>query len=185
LALGILFVLLELFIPSGGVLGFLAAVSVVSAIGLAYYHFGPVVGTVVLAAEAVVMPVVVALALRWWPYTPIGRRILIQPPGNPPDTSDEPDHAHALEELVGKWGRAKSPLLPAGAVVVQGRIYDAVSQGQPIEKGQPIEVVEARGNHIVVRISSHESPPSETDEEDILSQPIDSLGLEPLDDPLG
>ena len=54
--------------------------------------------------------------------------------------------------------------------------------------GHPIEVVQAEGNHIVVRRSRHEAPPEDqqaTRQDDILAQPVELLGIEPLDDPLG
>ena len=60
--------------------------------------------------------------------------------------------------------------------------------GTPIEAGQPIEVVRAEGNHIVVKPSPHDAPPEPQRSEnknDILAQSAESLGIEPLDDPLG
>jgi membrane-bound ClpP family serine protease len=186
--LGVAFIVLELFIPSGGVLSFFAAVSVLGAIFVGYYHFGPAVGTLVLAIEAILVPLTIVAAVRVWPHTPVGRRVLNLPPGESGSVGGEADSAHALKNLVGKWGRAKSPLLPSGAVMIDGRLYDAVSSGTPIEAGQPIEVVQAKGNHIVVRRSQRDAPPDEQlsgSQDDILAQPIESLGIEPLDDPLG
>jgi membrane protein implicated in regulation of membrane protease activity len=153
-----------------------------------YYYFGPAVGTAVLAAEAILVPVTIVIAVRVWPYTPVGRRVLNRPPGDTSGSDGEADSVHALKELVGKWGRAKSPLLPSGAVVIDGRMYDAVSRGAAIEAGQPIEVVRAEGNHIVVRLSPRDAPPEPqraVNKDDILAQSAESLGIEPLDDPLG
>jgi membrane-bound ClpP family serine protease len=186
--LGVALVVCELFVPSGGVLGFLAAVCAIAAIFVGYYYLGPVGGTIVLAVEALLVPVTIVAAVRAWPYTPVGRRVLNLPPGAPGLASVEADSAHALKDLVGKWGRAKSPLLPSGAVIIDGRIYDAISRGTPIEAGQPIEVVQAEGNHIVVRLSTRDAPPEDQraqSPDDILAQPVESLGIEPLDDPLG
>jgi len=186
--LGVGFVVFELFIPSGGVLSFFAAVCVIVAIYVGYYYFGPVGGTIVLAIEAVLVPLTIMAAIRVWPHTPIGRRVLNMPPGELGSAGVEADSAHALRSLVGKWGRAKSPLLPSGAVTIEGRVYDAVSRGTPIEAGQPIEVVQAEGNHIIVRPSRLDAPPEGqrvTSTDDILAQSVESLGIEPLDDPLG
>ena len=186
--LGVVFIILELFIPSGGVLSFGAAVCVMGAIFAGYYYFGPFVGTAVLAAEAILVPVTVVIAVRVWPYTPVGRRVLNRPPGESGIADGEAESAHVLKDLMGKWGRAKSPLLPSGAVVIDGRTYDAISRGSPIDAGQPIEVVRAEGNHIIVRPSRHDAPPEPQRAEnknDILAQSAESLGIEPLDDPLG
>jgi membrane-bound ClpP family serine protease len=185
--LGVVFIILELFIPSGGVLSFAAAVCVVGAVFAGYYYFGPYVGTVVLTAESILVPATIVIAVRVWPYTPVGRRVLNRPPGEWDTTSGEAESAQGLRHLVGKWGRARSPLLPSGAVVIDGRTYDAISRGSPIEAGAPIEVVRAEGNHIIVRPSVHDGPPEPQRDEnksDILAQPAESLGIEPLDNPL-
>ena len=55
------------------------------------------------------------------------------------------------EVRVGDQGRVVSPLRPAGRVRINERIVDCVAQGQFIEKGQSIEVLEVHGNRTVVR----------------------------------
>jgi membrane-bound ClpP family serine protease len=180
---GVVLIVLELFIPSGGILSFLSLAAVAGAIVLAYYHYDVVTGTTFLAFAAIAMPIVIGAALRWWPNTPMGRRILIRPPAEEELFSTD-DLGRAMRHLIGKRGVAKSPLLPAGAVSIEGRIYDAISEAAPIESGQPIEVVEATGNHIVVRGLAADAPMKELPSDDILSRPLDSLGLEELDDPL-
>ena len=84
---------------------------------------------------------------------------------------------------------AKSLMLPSGSVLINGRTVDAVSEGMPIEPGQAIRVIQVRGNQVVVRPSDERPdepnavrPTSPSD--DILSRPADTLGIEPLDDPL-
>ena len=98
--LGVLFIVMELFIPSGGVLSFMAAVCTVGAIFAGFYYFGPAVGTAVLAIEAVLVPVTIVVAVRVWPYTPVGRRVLNRPPGESDDSGGEAESAHALKDLV-------------------------------------------------------------------------------------
>jgi membrane-bound serine protease (ClpP class) len=46
------------------------------------------------------------------------------------------------EKMQGKQGTAFTVLRPAGKVMIEGQIYDAVTRGEYIEKGQRIEVVE-------------------------------------------
>ncbi len=53
--------------------------------------------------------------------------------------------------LVGKVGEAKSMLRPAGKAVFEGKLVDVVTQGDMIEKGSRIEIVEVKGNRIVVQ----------------------------------
>ena len=42
-------------------------------------------------------------------------------------------------------------LNPSGKARISGRVYDVISKGQMVGKGEPIEVIEAVGNRIVVR----------------------------------
>ena len=187
LLLGMLLVMLEVFVPTAGVLGFLSVASILAGIGLAFYNGGLTVGFGFLFGTAVVLPIVLALAFRWFPETPVGRRLL---PGLPTSEDVLPDNEErrTLRGLLGKVGQAKSAMLPSGAIVVEGRIINAVSEGVPIEAGQNVRVIEVRGGRVVVRpLEEGESaqpkpPPSSAD--DILSRPIDSLGIDLPEDPL-
>ncbi|HEV2969042.1 MAG TPA: NfeD family protein [Pirellulales bacterium] len=185
LLLGMLLVLLEVFVPTAGVLGFLAVAAILSGIGLAFYNGGLTIGFGFLFGTAVVLPIVLAVAFRWFPETPIGRRLLPNLP-----TSDEvlPDNEErrVLRGLLGKVGQAKSQMLPSGSVVVEGRIIDAVSEGLPIDAGQNVRVIEVRGSRVVVRPleDGEAATPARPESEDPLSRPFDSLGIEYPDDPL-
>ena len=87
-------------------------------------------------------------------------------------------------ELVGKIGIARSKMLPSGAVEIEGHMIDAVSQGQAIEPGQYVVVLEVRSNRVVVRPAEDDEQRGGRNPDDLLSRPIDELGFESLDDPL-
>jgi membrane-bound ClpP family serine protease len=74
LVVGLVVMVLEVFLPSGGILGFLSLTAIVAAIATAFLELGATAGFVVLAVATVVVPVVLALAFRWFPDTPLGRR---------------------------------------------------------------------------------------------------------------
>lgn len=175
-------VVLEIFIPSGGILGFLAGTAIFSAIVLAFYHQGPDVGFGFLALAVLGVPVLVVLAFKYWPHTPLGRRFLLELPTDDEVLPDSP-RQRALKALIGKAGSAKTPMLPSGAVAIEGRTIDAVSQGMAIDAGQPVIVVEVKGNRVVVRPADAEDG-GEIAADDVLEQPLDALGLDDLDEPL-
>lgn len=184
LLLGLALVMLEIFVPTGGLLGFLSLTAILVGIGLAFWHGGLTYGFSFLLVSAVAVPVVLSLAFRWLPGTPIGRRILPALP-NSRDVLPDSEERRMLRGLVGKIGHAKSTMLPSGAVVVEGRTIDAVSEGMPIEMGEAVRVIEVRGTRVVVRpldADAEDRPPSAPD--DPLSRPIDTLGIDPFDDPL-
>jgi membrane-bound ClpP family serine protease len=179
LLLGLMLVMVEVFIPSGGALGFLSIASLVAAIILAFYHRGAQVGFLFLIATAAALPITLMLAFRWWPKTPMGRRLLLGVPTSEEVLPDSPERRW-LRQMVGKVGVAKSVMLPSGAVLVEGHMIDALSEGAPIEAGQRVRVIEVSGNRVVVRADDDQPLPPD----DVLSRPIDFLGLDSLDDPL-
>jgi membrane-bound serine protease (ClpP class) len=182
LLMGLLLVMLEVFVPTGGLLGFLSLTAILVGIGLAFYNGGVTYGFSFLLVAAVALPTVLALAFRWLPGTPMGRRLLPSVPMSKDVLPDSEDR-RVLRGLVGKIGQAKSIMLPSGAVLVEGRTIDAVSEGMPIEAGQSVRVIEVRGNRVVVRPMEEGEPQAMSD--DPLSRPIDSLGIDdPFHDPL-
>ena len=181
LFLGLALVCAEVFVPSGGILGFLSIASLMAGIILAFYHRGPEVGFLFLVVTAVAVPGALVLAFRYWPKTPMGRRLLLGVPDGEELRPDSPKRRQ-LRQLVGKFGVAKSLMMPSGAVLIDRATFDALSEGMSIEAGQRIKVIEVRGTRVLVRpVDASESPQAS---DDILSQPIESLGLDSLEDPL-
>lgn len=171
---------LEVFFPSGGVLGFLSIAAMVGAAILGFQS-GAYVGAGVLGTGLVGLPVVVVFALRYLPSTIMGRKLMLKAP-----TSDEVlphgRRENFLKNLIGQRGIAKTIMLPAGAITINNRTIDAVSEGMVIEVGQTIQVIESRGNRVVVRPVDDDGPDTKTNDVDPLSQSFDSLGIEPFDE---
>ncbi len=176
--LGCTLVVLEIFIPSAGVLSLLAGAALVGSLVIAFRQ-GPGTGFTFTITAIVVVPLVVTLAFKYWPKTPMGKAILGELPTEEEVRPDDPRRA-----LVGRVGVARSKMLPSGAIEIDGQMIDAMSQGQVIESGEYVTVVEVRANRVVVRptdknVAAHEQRP-----DDLLSRPIEELGIESLDDPL-
>lgn len=188
MVVGLGLIAMELFIPSGGVLSALAAVAFIGSVMVAFSG-GITSGVIVLAGTLVLLPVILAAAVRWWPYTPLGRLMVLHTPEPAPDgAADTPEHQQLLS-LVGRQGVAKTKLLPSGAVRIEGRTYDALSEGTAIDQGQPVRVKAVRANRIVVAAvrTGSPDPPAMAVEPDVpsdpLDQPAEDLGLESLQDP--
>jgi membrane-bound serine protease (ClpP class) len=150
LLLGLMFLVLEFFIPSGGALSVMCALSFLAAIVVGFMA-GPAIGAAVLVAVCVIVPAAVGAAVRWWPDTPIGKLVLIQRPRSADEVLPETIAYRGLKDLVGRRGRAKGLMLPSGSVLIDGKTYDAVSEGMPIEPSQPVIVVNISTQRLVVR----------------------------------
>lgn len=150
LVVGLAVMVLEVFVPSGGVLGFLSVLAIGAAIVTAFVEQGMATGFGVLAAAFVAVPAVLALAFRWFPETPLGRRVLPPPPG-PADVLPAADRRRKLRDLVGRGGRVASELVPWGTVVIDGETIEARSEAGLLAAGVVVEVAGVDGMAVVVR----------------------------------
>ena len=78
LVVGILLVALEAFIPSGGILGFLAAAALVTAVTLAFRENSNT-GLIFLMITLIAVPILLVAGLKIFPKTPIGKRLILSP----------------------------------------------------------------------------------------------------------
>lgn len=59
-----------------------------------------------------------------------------------------------LTYLKGQTGVVTAMCRPVGCIEIDGRKIDVVTQGEFVEKGQTVEIIEIEGNRIVVKASS-------------------------------
>lgn len=183
LVIGLGIVAVEIFIPSGGVLAVFAGLSFVGSLILAFMS-GPAFVVGMMAAMAVLVPGILGLAIYIWPHTRVGQRMLVQPPTSDEEILPDVELRRHLASLVGRRGVARCKMLPSGIVAIDGRSYDAVSDGMPVDEGQAIEVIAVRMNRLEVRpLHEAELLAADPTPHDPLSRPIASLGLESLHDP--
>lgn len=180
--LGGLLAMSEVFVPSGGILGLLSSLAIVASIALAFYHHGPGVGLLFSVMAVLGVPICLAVALKYWPQTALGKKF-ISPPPSSEEVLPDSEARRQLKALVGRIGRAKCDLLPAGAIEIEGQTIDAMTQGQPVDAGQAVKVVEVRANRVVVRPLEEGESLAERKPDDVLSQSLDSLGLDALEEP--
>ena len=147
---GIGVMILEVFVPSGGVLAFVSLAAIIAAIATAFLELGPGAGTGMIALSVAVVPTIIGLAFRWFPETPLGRRVLPAPP-QPDDVVPDAPRRQRARDLIGQAGRTTIDLLPWGTVVIGTETVDGVSEGGPIDAGTEVVVVAAQGAAVVVR----------------------------------
>jgi len=147
LLLGLSLAVLELILPTAGVLGGLAGICMLAAILYAYIRVDLATGTAFLAMAVIVVPILIGFALQLWPKTPIGKLFIL-------DTPESDDEETVHPSIIGKRGIAKSPLLPSGVAEFDGRNLDVVVMGTMADQGDLVEVVEVDGNRILVAVVS-------------------------------
>lgn len=158
---------LEVFIPSGGVLGAAAMLSAIGAVGVAF-RIGPLSGLTALGFVVVATPAVIWLSLQVFPNTPIGRRIILNEGMSEEEirgrAEEKAAQSAAITALVGARGVALSDLRPGGQVRIEGEDVEAFSEIGFISSGTTVEVTSVMGRQIKVRPASTDhptAPPSE------------------------
>ncbi|MDX1683006.1 MAG: NfeD family protein [Phycisphaeraceae bacterium] len=145
----------EAFIPSGGLLGVLAAAAAVGGVLLMFgvnTTAGLIAGIACLAAT----PILVGLMIKIWPDTIFARMLTLGPVSSdaPDDVADgdsatvEP--ADDPRTLVGAEGKALTDLRPVGTCNLNGRREQCFAIGGVIERGDTVRVIHADGMQIKV-----------------------------------
>jgi membrane-bound serine protease (ClpP class) len=152
IAAGLLLLVAELFIPSGGILGALALGAI--AVGVAMTFLSPdgdpTVGVITLVGVCVAIPVIARLMLYYWPRTRMGKRFFLHGPDEDHTIASMPVNLE-LEQLRGRFGRAVSALRPAGVAEFDGRRIDTITEGMMVEPGQWVRCIDVKAGKVIVR----------------------------------
>jgi membrane-bound serine protease (ClpP class) len=148
IGLGFLLLVVELFVPSGGILFVLAISGIAVGIALVFKH-DTTTGLYTLLGVGVAMPLAGSLLLYLWPRTPLGRRLFL--PAAPEDTMASLPANKELESLKGRFGRTLSALRPAGVVDFDGRRVDTITEGMMVEPGQWVRCIDVQAGKVIVR----------------------------------
>ena len=145
---GILIVL-ELFIPSHGILTVIAIICLVYGI-VNCFLVNQWLGFIVAIATIAALPIFIVYMVRIWPDTWIGKRIAIRQAQRATPGGSIPD-VNKLDKLIGQSGKALTDLRPVGAVMFGADRVDCVAETGQIEKGDKVTVIRVEGVRVVVR----------------------------------
>ena len=157
--LGVALVLffVEIFIPSGGLIGFAAAAALVAGIVM-MFRVNTTLGLVSAIVALTWLPFFFALALKLWPNTPLARLLLLKNEPRPADAFDgvggEPHSLVAAtgeSRLLGLTGEAITDLRPVGLCLLEGQRVECLADAGLIRAGTPVRVVAVDGMHVKVR----------------------------------
>jgi len=149
LALGVLFAVAEIFVPSGGLLTVLAILCFVGGI-VAGFFVSTTAGIVTLLVTVLLAPLLLYVLMRIWPHTPVAKRAIL---GGPASRGTAGDLTHRQPgQLVGREGAAKTLLRPAGKMTLDdGRTIDCVTEGEYVQPGTRVRILAEHGARVVVR----------------------------------
>lgn len=160
---GLFFILLEVFVlPGFGIFGLGGGAMVILSLVLASQTFvipktevqmGELRRSLTVVAGAFVGVIALGMTFRrYLPNAPVFNRIMLEPP--PPEERIEQEHREVLADyshLVGQGGIARTDLRPTGKALIADELVDVVAEGEPLDRGTSIIVVDAKANRVVVR----------------------------------
>jgi len=137
IGLALLLFVLEVFVPSGGVLGFLSGVALVVAIFL-LFRVDQTLGLIGAIVSLIAIPF----------FTPIGRMLTLSGGHGVAVTGRQPV---ADKPVVGAVGRTVTDLHPVGTCLFEGKRIECLADRHYIDREKPVRVVAVDGMQVRVR----------------------------------
>ena len=141
---GIILLAFEVFVP-GAILGIIGAVALFAGVVIAFVTYGVGGGLAAAAIAVALIGLMLFIEFVVLPRTALGRRMFLEA-AITANSQEAPNES----ELVGRAGRALTPLVPSGFVEADGRRYDAFSRSGPLAKGDALRVVAVESFRVIV-----------------------------------
>ena len=142
---GVVVIISEIILPSGGILSILAAGVFGYSLYIAFNDISTVTGIAFVITDVILIPVLVIAGLKLLAKSPATlRQTLSRNEGVSSQSSEMNGYIH-ME------GTAVTDLRPAGMAIINDKRVDVVTRGEYLEKGAGIIVTAVTGNQIVVR----------------------------------
>lgn len=96
--------------------------------------------------------IAIFLLFKFMPGIPLFNRLVLTTSETSQSGFVIPPQPAGESSLIGSKGKALTVLHPTGKIEVNNNTLDVVTEGEYIEKGQIVEIIEIRGNRIVVKV---------------------------------
>lgn len=142
---------LELLIPSGGILGLLSIIALIGAV-ITAYAYDTTTGHVMLIISLVLIPSAIAIALKVFPHTPVGRRLILSDQSKPASEKMQSREGQADQSvLIDAEGQAVTDLRPVGTCQIKDVRVECTAESGIIDRGTAVRVIATDGLSIKVR----------------------------------
>jgi len=150
LLFGLALCMIELIVPGFGIFGVLGGLFTIGGVVARV-----IIGTNVIQFLAMIIMIIIVvivailLVVLFAKIGLLGKISIIQSKTAIPTTYDKPTKEQ--KKLIGKVGFAETVFKTSGKLKLDGEVYDAVSEGEYIEKGSKVKVVDIKNNAIIVK----------------------------------
>lgn len=140
--LGLVMLFAEILMPGFGLFGILGTISLFGSLVLTYRLYGMVTFLIMLAAMVVIFFAMVYVAKKSGLYN----KVILKDKQEAKDFDES-----VLQGLLGQVGITQSTLRPFGVAEFDGKMVDVCSQGDFIERGEKVQVVQIAGKTVTVK----------------------------------
>jgi membrane-bound ClpP family serine protease len=137
-----LLAVLEVIIPSGGIISIVASICAIAAL-VQGFNESELIGWLTLSGMVLGTPGSIWLGFKILPYTPF---VLSQ-------RSEGHAKVDGLEQFIGEPAIAATPLRPIGFVEIHDQRLEATSRGEFLLAGTPVIVIGVRTGELIVERS--------------------------------
>ncbi len=148
---GIVCILIELLLPTVGLLAGLGVAAMLYSVVLALG--GDINAVYAMLGSLVLSILLFALIVKRLPSSRLWSKLVLRD-----QSTSERGYVstEAKPDLVGKTGKVLTELRPSGSILLDGVPVDVVSEGAFLEKGEQVCVIAVQGSRVIVRKVSDE-----------------------------
>ncbi len=142
--IGVIVIIAEVILPSGGILSILAAL----VFGFSLFRAFSIsnnIGMLFASIDIVMVPLLVLLGLKLLAKSPATLRTTLS------RKEGVISQNRSMDSFLSMSGVAVTDLRPAGSIKINDQKLDAVTKGEYIDKGSQIHVIEITGNQVIVK----------------------------------
>jgi len=144
---------IEIFLPSAGMLGFAAAMIAIAGI-VCLWRYDDLYGAGGLLLAVIAGPAATYYGLKMYRFTPFGKKMIGIPDAREVEAQRVAEDAEksSREALLGQVGVALTDMHPIGVIQIGSQRLDALAETMLIRRGQSVRVTSVASNEIKVRL---------------------------------
>lgn len=141
--LGLVMLFAEILMPGFGLFGILGTLSLLCSLVLTYRIYGMATFMILLIAAVVIFWIMILFAKKSGLYN----KVVLKDKQEAKDFDES-----VLQGLLGQVGLTQTTLRPFGVAEFDGKMVDVCSQGDFIDRGEKVQVVQISGKTVTVRV---------------------------------
>jgi membrane-bound ClpP family serine protease len=147
-------IIVEVFVPSGGLISILALASLIGGIVIFFSH-SAVAGWIGVVIAIIMIPSVLVFAYRIFPKTRFGKSTTLSPPVR--QQGDAIPDTPRLKEMLGTVGTVLTPLRPVGTCDFSGQRVECVAESGYVDRGKKVKIIDVESTRVTVRVIEENS----------------------------